>query len=246
MSKQRVNRGLDPFDDMPAAPAIEELSGAAFDKVRTAAKQAGDLRLVLRDDGNIQIGSLVLTPTGIIHQGTVSESDLRLAGKIIRRIGESYNILAGDFLVRAELVWGKSYQQVAIELGYNIASCYNYKLTMGRIDFSLRSENLTYNHYYVAATKLKTDAERKHWLGLAVEHDWSYRTLQDEIEKTTPTPTKLVAGVAKLFTHNRVKYRKFSSEISRAGVVEKAQISQMIDEEIAELQKLRDAVSSAK
>lgn len=197
-----------------------------------------DPRVSIRGDGAVQVGALTLTKSGIVHEGTPTPEDMQAAGKLIRSIGDRYNILVGDWLTRAEIVWGDEYARVAGDIGYEVSSLRNFKSTMSRIPQSMRNDWLTFNHYYIAVSKLD-GSELAAWLERAVTEQWSYRQLQDAIEHERPTPDRRINSAVKVFTQSRQKYQRIFKQFSRAGAAQRAQISQMIDEQIAELEQMK-------
>lgn len=197
-----------------------------------------DQRVVVQKDGTIRVGALKLTKKGIEQDGTVTPEDMELAGVLIQSIGDRYNILVGDWLARAEIVWGDEYEAVAKRLGYVVGSLKNFRSVMKRVPQSLRNDWLTFNHYYTAVSKCDED-ELGDWLKRAVNEKMSYRQLADAIDAAHPTPQPKIDRAVQVFTQSRQKYQRIFKQFSRAGAAQRAQISQMIDEQIAELEQIK-------
>lgn len=199
-----------------------------------------DPRVLVQKDGTIRVGALKLTKRGIDQEGTPTPEDLMVAGALIQTISDRYNILAGDWLARAELTWTDTYREVAEKLGYEIGSLRNYKSVMSRVDLSLRNDELTFNHYNAVVSKFKDDEQVAYWLNRAVNEKMSYRQLSGAIESAHPTPQPKIDRAAKVFTQSRQKYQRIFKQFSGAGAAQRAQISQMIDEQIAELEQMKE------
>lgn len=213
-----------------------------------AAQQQDGWRIVIQEDGAIRIGALLLTPHGIDQIGTVTESDMRLTGRLLHSAGDRLNIWIGDWLVRAELVWGQTYEEVAASFGYDIGSLRNLKSVMGKIDSSSRDDKLLFAHYKIAAAI--TDPEnRTAWLRYAAANGLSANKMLAAINglNDTPAPSAKINAAVKFFSGSKIKYSSFRKKYRSVGRAEAAQLSQMIDDQIAELQSLkRDIIAGAK
>lgn len=143
-------------------------------------------RAIVNDDGVLQLDSFQITPIGLVGGEQASEIEWKKLGKTLFRLHDSLQIILGDWLVRGERLYGKTYEDMAIEFDRKRKTLYNWKYVMSSVDISLRRENLTYKHYMiVAAMDYENQAK---WLGLASQNNWGAGKMQDEIHRAYPPP----------------------------------------------------------
>lgn len=91
----------------------------------------------------------------------------------------------GDWLNYGERAYGENYSQALEETDYEKGSLRNLKYVSGKVEMSLRSDILTWNHHALVAP-FEPD-EQHNWLNRAVEgrdgKAWSVSTLRAEIKK---------------------------------------------------------------
>lgn len=136
--------------------------------------------------GEIVVGGYVLTPTGLVSRGEVTEQNWREAGSIIFKLDGAIQWLIGDYLLSGEREWGKTIDQLAAELGRAKGTLYNCYYVASNVDFSLRNETLTFNHHYAVAKE--TPEMQTYWLNMAAENDWSVKQLRNAM-RGSPTPS---------------------------------------------------------
>lgn len=144
--------------------------------------------MVPLDDGSIQINQFKITPLGLFGGEGASIQDWENIGKMLFQFHDSLQIILGDWLVNIERVHGKTYEQIAAELGRKPKTLRNWKYVMSSVDVSLRRDNLTYKHYMnVAGMDYQ---KQSYWLGLASQNNWGAGKMQDEISNANPPPLK--------------------------------------------------------
>lgn len=137
-------------------------------------------RAIVLDDGTLQLDSFQITPLGLIGGERASEAEWRKLGKTLFKLHDSLQIILGDWLVRGERVYGKTYEELAVEFDRKKKTLYNWKYVMSSVDISLRGEMLTFKHYRIVAAM---DYEKQaYWLGLAIQNKWGAGKMQDEID----------------------------------------------------------------
>lgn len=192
--------------------------------------------LAILDDGTLESRQYQLSSVGLILHGELSEDEWTQLGKTLRRLDGAIQWLLGDWLNYGERVWGKTYEQVAEETGYAIQTLRDFASVAANVDLSLRDYRLTFNHHRVI---VPLEPERQaHYLQLAASEGWSVRRLRDEIDPPTRLKTS-AARFLRVSLEARKKYEKYVRKALAEGQGAKSQISQIIDEDIAELQKLR-------
>ncbi len=145
-------------------------------------------QMVSLSDGTIQINDFLISPLGLLGGEQASIEEWDKIGKMLFRFHDSLQIIIGDWLGRIERVHGKTYEQVADELGRRPKTLRNWKNVMASVDMSLRRDNLTYKHYVIVAPM---DYEKQaKWLELASVNKWGANKMQDEIDNEDPPPLR--------------------------------------------------------
>lgn len=146
-------------------------------------------KLVIHKDGTMKCGAAELTKTGITNVGDLGEQDLRYFGDVVFQLDNAVQWWIGDWLNRVEIVWGESYEQIAENTGREISTLYDYKSVAKKVPFSVRTEELSYNHHRVIAYDAdpQNEAEWLYWINLALEGEdgrrWSVARLKREIRQ---------------------------------------------------------------
>lgn len=142
--------------------------------------------LVPTGDGAIQFGAFRLTRRGISSAVAVDVSEWQRLGSVLFRLEQSIQWLIGDWILYGEHTYGRTYEQIASETGYEKTSLYQYKYVAEKVDFSIRIENLSFGHHQLVAGKSKD--EQRHWLELAEREGWSVARLRAEINALPSLP----------------------------------------------------------
>lgn len=137
--------------------------------------------------------SFVLTPVGLVVEGSPSITEWLHFGEAIRRYTEAIQWCIGDWLNYGERAYGDMYTQALEATDYEYGTLANFAWTAKHIEFSLRSENLTFSHHKEVAPLMPD--EQEYWLKLAEKGDgekrWSVATLRaairDSITKEHPS-----------------------------------------------------------
>jgi hypothetical protein len=175
---------------MPLSEADEALFGAIA---------AADSQLAtIGDDGRIQIGVFTMTTTGLVAGGQATFEEWERVGDVLRRLDASIQWLIGDWFAYGERVWGQTYEQISDTTGYEVKTLYDYAYVAKSVDFSVRTENLTFGHHKLVAG-LEPDEQRR-WLKYAVDHQLSISQMRQAMALTPPTLSAQSEGWSALFS----------------------------------------------
>ena len=143
------------------------------------------------DDGSIQAYDYRMTEVGLDPETmSLDRENWQLLGQLLFRFDKSIQWLIGDWLLYGENnKWGET-AIIAEEMGYEVKTLYDYKYVAQNVNFSVRTENLSFGHHKLVA---HLDAEDQHyWLERAAYGDvdektqiartWSISRLRDEMK----------------------------------------------------------------
>ncbi len=197
--------------------------------------------------GGVVIGRFTISRRGLIIADDVTEDEWRQFGNVIVGMRDSLSLMIGDWLAHGELKYGVSYSQFVEAFGLDDQTLYDYKWVCSSVQFSLRKENLFYNHYKAVA-KLSHE-DKVYWLNRASIGDgteeapkrWSTRRLEAEITGLK-LPRPKVEGSVHLLQFER-KYTPFMEGVSKiASKADPAERRQMAEY----LRTLADRVEKGK
>ena len=138
---------------------------------------APEKRLDFAENGTLQIGRVVMTPVGIQPGTDMTQEEYRNLGEMLLTLEGSIQWILGDWLAYGdERQWGKTYHEVAEAFGRSVDTLYNYASVCRRVDFSLRSEILSFGHHQLV-TSMKP-REQRTWLTRASDNQWSVAELR--------------------------------------------------------------------
>lgn len=141
-------------------------------------------RAIVQEDGTLQLDSFRVTPLGLVGGEGATEAEWKKLGRTLFRLHDSLQIILGDWLVRGERVYGKTYVDLASEFDRKKKTLYNWKYVMSSVDISLRRENLSYKHYMIVAAMSYED--QAIWLERASVNKWGATKMRDEIADVNP------------------------------------------------------------
>lgn len=121
-----------------------------------------------------------ITPTGIQFHQDLSFDEWNTLGMKLSPLGRSIGFIIGDWINFGDGRYGEKYEEALAKTGIPYQTLANYAYVARRVEFSCRQENLGFEHHAVVA-KLKTEEEKRHWLGMAEKHDLSVRRLRKSI-----------------------------------------------------------------
>lgn len=123
----------------------------------------------------------VVTETGLELPPDLTYDEWESVGRTLQRIERSVMWWVGDWLRYGERKYGETYSQALEATDYAYQTLANAAWVSGRIEPSLRRENLSWHHHKEVAA-LEPD-EQAVWLDKATANDWPVRELRDELRK---------------------------------------------------------------
>lgn len=94
----------------------------------------------------------------------------------LQTIGRGYQWWIGDGLNFGERAYGEKYAQAIEPTGLDYQTLANYRWVCDRVEFSLRRENLSFEHHKTVAAL--EPAEQRLWLDKAESEGWTVRELR--------------------------------------------------------------------
>jgi hypothetical protein len=170
---------------------------------------------------DIRVGAFVWKPTGMILDGEATFKDWQETGRILRKLDESIQWLLGDWIVMAEAYDYGERVAFAESIGFNVKTLDDYAYVARHVNFSVRTENLSFGHHKLVAS-LPDSSEQARWLSTAAENHWSIARLREEIygKKAIEKP------INDVFFAEYVKQRQKAFDLIRKGA-SRRQVAQM-------------------
>lgn len=139
------------------------------------------------DDGTMTYKRFTLTPIGLHVPEDVEPDELRDVARVIRDLQTSIQWIVGDLLNSMERVWGKSYQTVAEQLGYEVKTVQEWASICKNV--SIRMEGLSFGHHQLVSSYSPED--QHWWLQWAMANKASIATLRKAIYEWRNPPKQL-------------------------------------------------------
>jgi hypothetical protein len=183
--------------------------------------QASQSMAMTLSSKDIRVGAFVWKPTGMVLDGEASFKDWQETGRILRKLDESIQWLLGDWIVMGEAYEYGERIAFAESIGFNVKTLDDYAYVARNVNFSVRTENLSFGHHKLVAS-LPDGDEQERWLTTAAENHWSIARLRDEIygEKALEKP------INDVFFAEYVRQRQKAFDLIRKGA-NRRQVAQM-------------------
>lgn len=125
------------------------------------------------------------TPTGLkIDQGaTIKEWEE--CGKFLKTCEGAVQFWIGDWLNFGEQTYGNMYSEALDKTDYSYNSLKNCKWVASKVQLSVRTDNLSFQHHEVIASIPHIEQEK--WLTRATENKWTAKELRSQLRQTLPT-----------------------------------------------------------
>lgn len=130
-----------------------------------------------------------ITKTGLAfpEDGDVSEDEWLDLGLQLKKLDESLQWNLGDLCEYARHIWGKTYEDMAHELGYEEQTLRTYAYVSQNVDPLIRINTLSHAHHrLVASIRLEDgspDTETQaRWLQRAAENNWNLAKLRSHLK----------------------------------------------------------------
>ena len=188
-----------------ALPALRKLPRVSYEEVARATFGASESEALSRSFGDLSPADSTAAGVAIAADGSLVAFDYRLTGigldpkalsgqradwerlgQLLFRFDRSMQWLIGDWLLQGEdNKWGK-HEEIAAELGLQVRTLYDYRYVARHVDFSVRTEKLSFGHHKLVAQL--EPALQGRWLSRAAAGDvagdsrpWSISRLRKEM-----------------------------------------------------------------
>jgi hypothetical protein len=172
----------------------------------------------------IRVGAFVWKPTGMVLDGEAKVEDWQETGRILRKLDESIQWLLGDWIVMGEAYNYGERLAFAESIGFNVKTLDDYAYVARKVNFSVRTENLSFGHHKLVASLSDTD-EQERWLKNASENHWSIAKLRDEMNGEKASQY-IENSINDIFFDEYKRQRQKAFDLIRKGASRK-QVAQM-------------------
>lgn len=149
------------------------------------AKKSGNRAISLGRQSGLALGNFQLTNVGCLVKGKPSLDEWRKAGQFLQKAEGAIHWWIGDWLRYGHEHYEHGQYEEALELlPFEYGTLADTKWVAGRIDFSLRNENLSFFHHRLVAAL--PSAQQKKWLARAEKNGWSSRELRNQLQNRKP------------------------------------------------------------
>jgi len=138
--------------------------------------------LAVKQSGDIQVGKFTLSKIGIEVVAPPSFDEWQDAVAFAQRAESGVAWWIGDLLNYGEAQFGEMYTQAMDATGLAYQTLADAKYVARRVEFSVRTENLSFSHHKIVAAMDQKDQTR--WLKKASANSWSSADLRKAIKES--------------------------------------------------------------
>ena len=195
--RDRAKRALPHLPRLPKI-SYEEVAQATFGVAENEmlSRAFGDSGpLAIAADGSVVAYAYRLTGIGLDPAALSSRrADWERLGQLLFRFDRSLQWLIGDWLLQGEdNNWGR-HEEIAAELGLQVKTLYDYRYVARHVDFSVRTELLSFGHHKLVAQLVP--ALQRRWLELAAAGDCDPASGESRPWTISRLRNELAAGLA--------------------------------------------------
>lgn len=133
------------------------------------------------------VGNFTVTEVGLEINGEPTFEKWEAFGKTLQFLERTVQFAIGDWINYGEHRWGEKYAQAVDETGNSQGTLRNYAWASGRVNLSLRSDKLKFNHHVLVAPLSHADGtpdqeRQRYYLELAVQQELSVARLRQIIK----------------------------------------------------------------
>ncbi|MCU0466819.1 MAG: hypothetical protein MUF38_19915 [Anaerolineae bacterium] len=214
----------------PAANTIELMEAMIGKSLAPAVRQQVDAMALVPDaSGVLRFDDVKLTRVGLVFpvDGMRQDTALLLLDMALNLEG-SIQWIVGDLLAYGDSQkWGEFYKAAMEKYQRQYFTVADYKYVCSSVDFSVRTENLTFGHHKLVASL--PAYEQREWLDRAVAEGWSVAAMRtamrEKREKLTPT----LRDDSK--DYDKIRHDEARAAIARLKAVRLGKIAKMSREE---------------
>lgn len=190
-------------------------------------------------DGSFTFKRFEFTGTALVIPENVTQQEWDEIGLLIKDVEKATVWAVADWANYAAEHWKASYEAIAEDYKYDLKTLYTYAWIARNVPTSIRNRSLTFAHHRAVA-KMTPD-EQLYWLSQAEIHLWTISQMKVEIAKTRKAKKRPTLSTErryrKAFTANR---KLIERELKTMGEGETELVSQIIDDQIAYLEQLKE------
>lgn len=208
----------------PAIPTAEETYDIPAPRIPR--RNVADISHLLapQQDGSLVYSGWRLTQTGLLVDGGVDDQSWQALGAILLRLEGALQWLIGDWMAYGEHQWGVTYAAAASQFGYAVETLHDYAYVCRAVQFSVRTENLSFGHHKLVAA-LDEELQRE-WLNAAAENDWSISRMRSEMRGNSaalmaPSPSLLTDKV------NRKTFMRLWRKLSLGAAIDREDVDRL-------------------
>lgn len=128
-------------------------------------------------DGSMTYKRATMTPVGLVLPDDLTDDELVDIGEMLRGLENSVQWLLGDWLNRAERVWGRVYRDVP---DYSYQTLRDYAYVARNVELSIRNRQLSFAHHRLVAALNPID--QKAWLDYAAEENMTVGQMRNAMK----------------------------------------------------------------
>lgn len=136
-------------------------------------------------DGSMTYKRATMTPVGLVLPDDLTDDELVEIGEMLRGMENSIQWLLGDWLNRAERVWGRVYRDVP---DYSYQTLRDYAYVARNVELSIRNRQLSFAHHRLVAAL--PPEYQKEWLDYAAEENMSVGQMRNAMKGKSDTDNK--------------------------------------------------------
>lgn len=186
------------------------------------------------EDGSMTYKRFKMTKVGLTVPDDVTADELFDLGQTVYGLQSSLQWIIGDLMNSMQRVWGESYQQVAIQLGYEVKTVKEWASICRKV--SIRMDTLTFGHHQVVAPY--EPEEQRQFLEWASHSGATISSLRKAIAEWKNPPKQLKLNLK--FSEDVIEGERDSyTQLTRIRNAIKGQQSLTPDEVLADALKLK-------
>lgn len=184
MDGDKFQRALEDDDNVQpvAITAADVYGGGAMLPRRDVIKR--------EPNGTLTYKRAVLTPVGLVLPDDATDAELIEIGLVLRGMESSIQWLIGDWLNRAERVWGQVYDDVP---GYSYGTLRTYASVARSVQLSIRIDKLSFAHHQLVTALNEND--QREWLRYALEQGLSVAQMRKAMKGEQPAEAEQGSSV---------------------------------------------------
>lgn len=178
-----------------------------------------------------------LSRTGLDIPEGLDSKQWEYVGRTLRGIDIALQWMIGDWFVFGSEHYGHKYEGFAEDIGFAIRTLQQYKYVAENVDFSVRTEKLSFTHHQLVASLrdnngIPNKVEQRLWLNRAEENHWSVKQMRAEMSgKIDAKPVRYFKAVHSLKSRFRAWMPEMPSQDKKKLAQELRQIADELEKD---------------